>query len=91
MESEHPPPGSPHSRIVPPFSFASQSPPGTEGKNASEKEKIAEWARKIAKLPSGERDVGAIARAEARLADPDYPNDEILETVAFNLILEDRL
>ena len=91
MESEHPPPGSPHSRIVPSFSFASQFPPGTKGKQASEKEKIDEWARKIAKLPSGERDIGAIARAEARLADPDYPNDEILETVAFNLILEDRL
>ncbi len=88
MESEHSPPGSPHSRIPPTFAFPGDFPPGTDANHAKEEEKLNLWAQKIAELPSGERDPGAIARAEARLADPNYPNDEILETVALNLILE---
>ena len=91
MESEHSPPGSPHSRIPPTFAFSGHSPPGTGANDAKEEEKLDLWAQKIAELPSGERDPGAIARAEARLADPNYPDNEILETVALNLILEDSL
>ena len=88
MESGHSPPGSPQSRIPPSSPFSGDSPPGTGANHAKEEEKLDLWAQKIAELPSVERDPGAIARAQARLADPNYPNDEILETVALNLILE---
>jgi len=88
METEHSPPGSPHSRIPPIFAFSSHSPPGTGANHITEEKKLDLWTQKIDELPSDERDPGAIARAEARLADPNYPSDEILETVALNLILE---
>ena len=91
MESDHSPPGSSPSRIPPSFVFPGDSPPGNGAGHNKEEEKLELWAQKIADLPSGERDPGAIARAQARLADPNYPDDEILETVALNLILENSL
>jgi len=52
----------------------------------TEKEKIKTWARKAAAIRGADLDLGAIARVEASLADPDYPDDEVLESVARNLI-----
>ncbi len=74
-----------------PYSFSSNSPPVEGVEHLTEKEKIKEWARKAAAITESDLDPGAIARAEARLADPDYPDDEVLETVARNLILREGL
>ena len=65
---------------------SSHSPPPEEVEQLTEQEKIKAWARKAAALSQSDLDPGAIARAEARLADPGYPNDEVLETMARNLI-----
>ena len=70
---------------------SSLSPPELQAQHLAEKEKIIGCTTKLGAATSGDRDPGAIARAESRLADPDYPDDEILETVALNLILREGL
>ena len=75
---------------------------GTHGANCSalssdsfptggaKKDALKEWVRKAKSGPLVDRDPGAIARAESRLADPGYPDDEILEIVARNILLRER-
>ena len=62
------------------------SPPPEAVEQLTEQEKIKAWARKAAALSQSDLDLGAIARAEPRLADPSYPDDEVLDAVARNLI-----
>ena len=57
---------------------------------ASKEDQLKEWARQAKSGPLDDRDPGAIARAEARLADPDYPDDDLLEIVARNILLRER-
>lgn len=54
----------------------------------SEQEKIKVWALKAAASASG-LDPGLMARAESFLVDPHYPDDDVLESVARNLILRE--
>ena len=44
----------------------------------------------LAEGPDPSHDLGLIARAKARLSDPDYPNDEILEDVAMNVLFREE-
>ena len=65
-----------------------QHPPGTSC--ALGEEKLEKWVTMLAEGPDAAHDLGLIARAEARLSDPDYPNDEILEAVAMNILLREE-
>ena len=56
----------------------------------SQEDQMKEWVRQAKSGPLDDRDPGAIARAEARLADPDYPDDDLLEIVARNILLRER-
>ena len=71
------------------FNLSSNSASAKKLENCAEQEKIKAWASKAAVARASDLDPGAIARAEAHLVDPNYPNDEVLDAVARNLILRE--
>ena len=85
LEPEHSPPN-PDSR----GHFTSSHQPSPEISSIPKEDKLETWVSMLAEGQDAGHDPGLIARAEARLADPDYPNDEILEAVAMNILLREE-
>ena len=71
--------------------FASKASPSKKMVHFAEDEKIKSWIQKAGTSRDPDLDLGAMARAEARLADPNYPDDEVLEIVTRNVILREGL
>ena len=92
IESANNEPDPPRQRSHVEGAFGMLGPSSSHSKSEllSEQEKIKKWALKAAAASASDLDPGLIARAESFLADPHYPGDEVLETMARNLILRER-